>query len=284
MGKIDTNWKKPVRKTQSLAAVDMQSLLTDDAGSGMEAMGAEDFAVPRLSILQALSPAVNKRDDNYVQGAEVGMIHDNVSGMLYDGQEGILMVLVSYRRSHLGWWPRDSKKGKGFVADFGTNPSILNNTKRNEKGQNLTPEGYEIIPTAEYFGFLIDEETGGTSRVLIPMSKTQIQKAKRINTIASSLLVNVNGTLKPAPLFYRAFRLKTKPESNDKGNWFGWDPVPGPFLTLEGLVTKPADAEVLENGVQIYMQARAFKQAVAKGEVKVAAPMADADTDDEKPM
>jgi hypothetical protein len=267
--------------TAVTTAVNVQSLLAEDIGSGLEGMTKDDFAVPRLTILQSLSPAVNKRGEDYVEGAEVGMIYDNVSGALYDGQEGILMVLVQYRRSHLEWWPRDSKKGKGFVADHGPDPSILTKTTRTDKGQNLLPTGSEIVPTAEYFGFVVDEATGSYERVLIPMSKTQLIKAKRLNTMASTLLVDVPGKGKAvAPLFYRTYLFKTKPESNDKGNWFGWDITPGPLV-----------AEI-KNGTNIYLEARAFKQSVVKGEVKVATPVADdghgsagtgAD-DDEAPM
>lgn len=273
--------KALARQQQTAVAVsaNVQDLLAQDAGSGLEGMSKDDFAVPRLSILQALSPQVNKRDEAYIDGAEVGMILDNVSETLYSGEDGILMLLVSYRRSHLQWWPRDSKKGKGFIADHGPDPAILTQTKRNDKGQNLMPDGSEIVPTAEYFGFLVDEETGHYERVLISMAKTQLIKAKKLNTMASTFLVDVPGRGRQvAPLFYRAYRFKTKPESNDKGNWFGWDITPGPLVTE------------LENGDQMYLDARAFRQAVQSGDVKVAAPVADgsidpsAAADDSAPM
>jgi hypothetical protein len=248
----------------------IDELLFADAGSGMEGMKQEDFAIPRLAILQALSPQVNKRDENYIEGAEAGMIYDNVSGNLYDGQEGILLVVVSYRRAHLQWWPRDSNKGKGFIKDWGADPSILNQTTRSDKGANLLKDGSEIVATAEYFAFLVDEATGDFDRVLVAMNKTQMIKAKKFNTIASSLMVQVSGQPRQAPLFFRAYRFKTKPESNDKGNWFGWEIVPA-----QALLVNDMGMEVLPYGERLYLEARAFRQQVLTGGVKVAAPMED---------
>lgn len=263
----------PHATSEVATKADLDNLLAMDAGSGMENMKSEDYAIPRLSILQALSPQINKRDDAYVEGAEAGMIYDSVANELYDGQEGILIIVVSYRRAHLQWWPRDSKKGKGFVKDWGSDPSILAQTNRSEKGQNLLADGSEIVPTGEYFCMLVDENDGTFERVLIPMAKTQLIKSKKLNTIASSLMVPVGGQLRQAPLFYRSYRFCSKPESNDKGNWFGWDITPGPAL-LPNTLKIP----VLPFGERLYLEARSFKQAVHENKVKVAKPMEDSST------
>ena len=243
----------------------IDNMVADDVGLGLESMSPEDYAIPRLSILQALSPQVNKRDDAYVEGAEVGAIYENVSNRVFDNETGILMLLVSYRRAHLQWWPRDAKAGKGFIKDHGPDPAILSKTKRNDKGQNLMPDGSEIVPTAEYFGFLINEEDGTYERFVISMSKTQMIKAKKLNTMASQFTVDVPGKGRQvAPLFYRSYRFRTKPESNEHGNWFGWDIEPGPIVTQ------------LKNGEQMYMDARNFRASILSGNIKVADPNADA--------
>lgn len=247
----------------------MADILAEDAGAGLETMSQSDFAIPRLTILQQLSPQVNKRDEAYVKGAEAGMIFDNVSNRLWDGQKGFLAVLVSYRRSHLQWWPRDTKKGKGFIKDWGADPSILDQTNRNDKGQNMLADGSEIVPTGEYFLFAITDPKAGTvERAVVSMAKTQLIKARRLNTMVSSLMVKVGGQSRPAPLFYRAYWFKTKPESNEHGNWFGWDITPGPFL-----LPNDNGGEVLPNGEQMYMEARAFRQAISANQVQVRPPV-----------
>ena len=49
--------------------VAVPSFFEDDAGAGFEHVTAEDLTVPRLKILQALSPEVNRADGKYVDGA-----------------------------------------------------------------------------------------------------------------------------------------------------------------------------------------------------------------------
>lgn len=242
------------------AVINMQSLIEQDAGSGLEGISAIDLAIPRLGILQALSPQCNKADDGYIPGAEPGMILESVSNELFDGDPGVLLVLVSYRRAHLEWVPRQS--GGGFVADHGPDPKILNETTKDKMNRSLLLNGNEIIPTAEYFAFLVDENTGGFSRVLISMSKSQMKRAKKINTLASSLIVNTAKGPMQAPLFYRMFRLGTVPESNEKGSWFSYS-IKTDVNTLEFM--SPI-------GEQIYLQARQFKKDVTAGTVKVAEP------------
>ena len=54
--------------------VTIASAFEVDAGSGLENMTADDFTIPRLKILQALSPEVNTRDGKHIEGAVSGDI------------------------------------------------------------------------------------------------------------------------------------------------------------------------------------------------------------------
>ena len=54
------------KKETSVALVD-ESILLQDQGSGAEGMDSQDFMIPRISILQQMSPQVNKRDGQYVE-------------------------------------------------------------------------------------------------------------------------------------------------------------------------------------------------------------------------
>ena len=262
------NTPSPAATTTALT-VSARSLLEQDAGAGMEGMTREDLAIPRLGILQALSPQCNKADsESYIDGAEPGMIHESVSNELFDGDPGILVVLVSYRRAHNEWITR--QEGGGFIADHGPDPKILSETTKDKMNRSLLPNGHEIVPTAEYFSFLINEETGEITRALISMTKTQMRKAKKINTLASSLIVNTAKGPMQAPLFYRTFRLGTVPESNERGSWFGWA-VKIDINTFD--IMPPL-------GEQIYLQARQFKKDVTAGSVKVDTPKTEHSTTD----
>src|SRR6266481_10107657 len=52
-------------KTMSTKVIDFAA----DSHMGMEGMSTADFAIPRLAILQSLSPQVNARDEKYIEGA-----------------------------------------------------------------------------------------------------------------------------------------------------------------------------------------------------------------------
>ena len=88
MGKAVTK-----KKSQQLATID-DSMLLDDAGVGMEEMDQQDLMIPRLSILQSMSPQVNKRDGQYVEGANAGDIFNTVSRTVVSGEKGLLAVPI----------------------------------------------------------------------------------------------------------------------------------------------------------------------------------------------
>ena len=84
------------KKSNGITTFDA-SILIDDAGVGQETMSRDDYMIPRLQVLQSLSPQVNKRDGSYVEGAEAGFIYNTVTQEAYDGEKGIVVVPVTHR-------------------------------------------------------------------------------------------------------------------------------------------------------------------------------------------
>ena len=229
--------------------------IEDDANVGQEAMSQRDFAIPSLSVLQDLSPQIKKTKTEYIKGAEVGMICDAVSATLFDGEQGVVVVPVHYRRANVEWKPNRG----GMVKDHGTDDTVLTACVRNDEGRSILPGGNIVTVTAEYFVFLLDGE-GGYQPYVLRMSGSQLKKARRWNTMINQLRVpSVNGgTFNPA-MFYRSYLLTTTPEQNDKGAWMGWKVSPA---------TKVLD---LDNGSVIYQAARDFHNQIKAGAVVAAA-------------
>ena len=74
------------------------ALFDDDllsGGTGLEEMTSDDLAIPFIRVLQAMSPQVNKRAPEYVDGAEVGMLFNTVTNSVYDGEKGVEIVPCS---------------------------------------------------------------------------------------------------------------------------------------------------------------------------------------------
>jgi hypothetical protein len=264
--------QKPATQTKALSTTVVNA--EADAGAGQEEMKRDDYAIPRLTILQDLSPQVKKTEEGYIKGAEAGMICDALNERIFDGDNGIAVIPVSYRRAHIEWKPR--KSGGGFVKDHGSDPAILQQVTRDPDSGLVFKNGNTLSIVGEYFVFLLDKE-GGFSPYVLSMSGSQQKKSRRWNTMINQLRVPAQGggTFNPA-MFYMTYRLSTVPERNDQGSWFGWKIQPE-TPTLE-----------LDNGDQVYVAAREFRNQINKGDVKVAAPSQGHDTttteSDDKPM
>ena len=246
----------PVQQTLTVAG-QLHSLFAEDAGVGQENMDRNDYAIPRIRILQDLSPQVKKTEQGYIKGAEAGMICDPVSEQLFSGEQGVLVIPISYRRSHIEW--RTREKGGGIVADHGADGAILDQAKKDDRGRAILPSGNQITINAEYFVFVVDPTTGSHTPYVLSMSGTQLKKSRRWNTMINQLRIqhpSGSGTINPA-MFYRTYKLSTEPERNEQGSWFGWH------------ITPDKSTVDMPDGEQLYLAAREFRKQIAAGSVKV---------------
>lgn len=240
-------------------ASDLSKELAADAGAGTENFGRDDLQIPRIVILQQLSPQVVKNDPQFIKGAEAGQICDVVNARVFDGDTGILLLPFSYRRTHIEWKPR--KTGGGFVADHGPDGEILKKCTKTEEGVNELPNKNVVNVVGEYFAFLIEED-GKFAPFVVSMTGSQLKKSRQWNTMINRQRLTNEGMDAPAPMFYMSYRMTTVPEKNDKGSWFGW------LINADKAVT---DKE-FKNGVELYRSAKTFREAVVSGKAKAAPP------------
>lgn len=252
--------------------------LAADAGAGQEEMTKDDLAIPRIKILQSNSPECSKGEAEYIKASEVGDFFNTVSKQLISGETGMLVIPISYRRAYIEWVPQD--EGGGFVADHGSDDTALKACTKNDKGQDITADGHQIVTTAEYFAFIVDGETGDAEPVVISMSSTQLKKARQWNTMINNYKVaNPKGQKFNPAMFYRAYHFTTIPEKNEKGSWLGFKVVPS------------VDTIKIVNGVELYKAAREFHIQVRDGNVKAseadvteASGSSSAEVSDDTPM
>lgn len=224
-----------------------------NAGAGLENVTSSDLLVPRLTIIQALSPQLNPKKPEFIEGAAIGDICDVGTGELF--KDDILFLPVYYRKEYLEWAPRAS--GEGLIA-IHADATILEQTTRNERKQAVLPNGNIIAETAQFFGLNL---TADRRRCFLPMSSTQLKKARKWITLATSeKLRRGDGSEYVAPLFYRTYELGTAEESNNQGDWAGWVVNRGPALPeleLDGIPW-----------VDIGKEAAAFREMIIAGEVR----------------
>ena len=228
-------------------AVALVGSFEEDAAAGFEGMNQEDFALPFLRLLTTTSPEIGE-----VDGAMPGMIMNSVTGELFDGKKGILVVPTVYTRQYIEWAPRGTGSGAP-IAIYPSTSDILSKTHR-EPGDNrdYLDNGNYIENTANHYVMVIDE-SGVPSPALIVMKSTQLKKSRKWNSMMMSVKLQGQHGLYTPPMYSQIYRLTTQQESNDKGKWYGWE------IERVGSVEDP----------DVYRAAKEFAQSINAGEVKV---------------
>ena len=232
MNQENLNNKNEISETKTTDVALTSSMFAEDAGSGLENVTSEDMAIPRLKILQALSPEVNKNDGKPVEGASAGDVLNTVTNNLYTDDNPLVVLPVAYKRLFLEWTPRES--GGGLVAQH-DDASILDKTTKNNFGQDALPNGNYIQTSATHFLLVINQD-GSFDQAMLAMAGTQLKKSRTWNSMMASAKMNVDGKVFTPPSFSHKYTLKTVQESNDRGAWFGWSITSGGALSKDEMV------------------------------------------------
>ena len=237
------------KKEDAPLAVSNEELL-EFAGQGVEGLGTEDLAIPFVNILQAPSPQLKKREGQYIEDAEEGLLFNTVTNELFSEVE---VIPCAYKRLLIEWVPREQQGGFVFAHD--PESGILKETTKNERGQDVLKNGNYLANTAQHYVLLLSPLYGPT-QALVSMTSTQLKKSRRWNTQMVSQTIKLNeGGIKPMPSFSSAYNLSTCPETNQHGTWFGY----------EIGERRPATSEEFQMGA-------AFYQAVLAGTIKATVP------------
>ena len=235
--------------TQKKSGALATNLFEADAGAGTQNIKQEDLALPFLKVLGQLSPEINKRDAKYVNGAQPGMILNTVTKQLCDGEKGIEVIPVFYRRQYIEW--QDRGEGQGApVAIHDAGSDILNKTSRDKGNKDRLPNGNYIDNTANHFVVVLGDSP---STALISMKSTQLKVSKNWNSLMMGIKMQGKNGLFTPPTYSHIYNLKTVQMSNDKGTWFGWD------VSKKGPVSDKSVYDIAKN----------FALRLSKGEVKV---------------
>ena len=222
------------------------------AGDGLENVTAKDLIVPRLTILQGLSPQIQPKKPEYIKGAKVGDICD--VGMNEVFEQPLMFLPVLFVKQYLEWAPRQSGKGLVHVHD---DKDILDQCERNDFGQFVLPNGNYISETAQFFGLNLSADN---RRSFLPMTSTQLKKSRSWLSVATAEKVKrSDGTMFTPPLYYRTYAISTVEESNSKGDWIGYKIERGP--TIEEYAGPDDWTEVVK-------EAQEFKASIQRGELR----------------
>ena len=203
-------------KTTALSTFD-DSLLS--GGTGLEETTTEDFAIPFIRVLQPMSPQLQKKHGSFVEGASAGDLYNTVTGEAFDGDKGISIIPCAYNKKYIEWIPRE--KGGGLV-NAGHDISILSKCTRDDESRRYyTPEGNEIVETAQFFILVVAGEAA--QQAVLAFTSTQLGVSRKwLTMLRMARVQNSKGESVEAPMFAYTYRLTTTTQSNDKGSWNGY--------------------------------------------------------------
>lgn len=188
-------------------------------GTGLEDADRDSFAIPFIQVLQKMSPQLDRNNAAFIDGAAEGDFLNTASLEVYDGQEGILVAPVKFKRSFTAWIIRE--KGGGFKGEYAVDDPVVMTTQADAKNRNILP-GTEIqlVDTRLHGCILLSGDV--PTPALLSLTSTQIKKSKRWNSYQSE-----RSQKDDKPIFAHVYRITTIPEHNDQGSWMGVqiDPV-----------------------------------------------------------
>jgi len=240
-------------KTGGVVPTFMKSRIEKDGGKGVST-AQEDNLVPLIYVLQAQSPQVNKRNPNYIDGAEASDIWlRNSPNPIVKGDTGILFQPCFFNKDWIEWVPRDS--GGGFVAshlELPQDAEKIEDPKNPNRVKHVRPNGNEIVETRHHIGYAITD--AGPLPYVISLSGSG-------HTVSRQWMFMMNGIQidgVKAPSFAKLYKLTTKERSNAAGTWFSLDVADGGWVETD----------------QDYQRGLELHDAFVKGEKKAEAPMA----------
>lgn len=184
----------------ALAALDgpIPEHLRQGAGRGNESVPVEDVAIPRLEIVQALSP-IRKENPNAIEG----LLYNSVTGFIY-GTEA-LVVPVMYAKQWLIW--KDRKKGGGFRGACKTQTEAAERLEQVVAEEGARKEDFTIAETPTHLCLLLKDD-GRTEQIAIAMPRSKMKVNKKWNAA-----IQIAG----GDRFSRVYKIRTVEDKNAAG-------------------------------------------------------------------
>lgn len=208
-------------KKNELATVEPQGLatpayLSEYAGMGNEGVSREDMSVPRLVVLQALSPQCTEGDQKYIEGARAGMLLNTLTNDLCKTQKVVNCYFVKEFAVF-----RKRSEGGGFKGTFSTldeAASCVNSQDECDK--------YEVIEQGVHYCLLLGDDKDYQGEAAVVMTSSKLKVSRQWNSLIAF-------TVKGGARFSGVWNLTTASEKNAKGSFFNFKVSPGGFCPEE---------------------------------------------------
>jgi hypothetical protein len=146
---------------------------------GSEEIGIDDLTIPRVDLIQDLSPQHKESKPEYIEGAKPGMMFNSVSNKLYG--EKVLFVPVFFRKEWIIWGNRKLKH-EGFFGAFASEAEAIAALDLRDDAERC-----EISKTDQQFGLVVDPDSPSddptVEEVSFSMAKSKLKISRKMNSI-----------------------------------------------------------------------------------------------------
>lgn len=210
----------------------------DDAGQGLEQIGAKDIAIPFLGHVQALSKQLVEGDPKFLPEARLGALFNTVTGELFDGKTGILVIVTDVQKVVAEREPKAA--GGKFVAVFSTR----------KEAQESADQSNELVDGYRVFVLYQTKQGTWTPAVISMNTASKTYAMRNWNALLSGY--RPSGIKFQPPTYAAISRLTSSQMKNDLGV----------FAVLKAEIVGPTPDE-------LYGLAKTFRMALLAGAVKL---------------
>ena len=196
------------------------SLFEADAQAGFENVKTESLAPPILKLLQNGSSEAQKRNQNYIEGAEPGMFLNTVTKQLYDGDKGIQVIPCHYKLEYQEW--ADYGTGSGRPENIYPDTSdVLDKTTKGPDGKDRLQNGNYILTVGQHFVIILGTKSSETA--MISMSSSQGKVSRKWNSMMKSITLDGEQGPYTPPSFSHMYKLSSVLNTGKGNQWYGYN-------------------------------------------------------------
>lgn len=186
---------------------DIPEWLKKGDARGNEQVDSNDIILPRVGIIQAISPQLKKTDPKYIVGAEQGRLYNTLTSELY-GEDGIIFVPVLFRKEWIAF--KDREKGGGFKGAW---PFAEEVRARTEVESMEDAGDIELMESHSHIGFIVKPD-GSLEQAIIACTKSAIKFSRKLNSLV---------TMSGMDRFAKAYTVSSVEVSSAKGDYYTFD-------------------------------------------------------------
>jgi hypothetical protein len=197
------------KKDESTSMTEFNNEKPDYVGDetrGQEGVGVDDVTIPRIGILQDLSPQIKKTKPEYIEGAEAGLLFNNITSQVYG--KSIVIIPVIFRKEWIIWRDRDS--GGGFRGAYASESEAAEAMSKLEDAAMC-----EVKDTGQHFVLIVDSSCTHENQLIeeavISLSGGTMAASRQLNSLAK---------IAGGDRFSRAYRAEAVLVDGAKGEYY----------------------------------------------------------------